>query len=692
MKQFVTCLAFCCLLVLGCKESTKNTPQQADSRVDSIQAWVAKGRDNSIDVVIRRSLLLKAFDEVQNRPNDTVKTKLLSDVSLAFLRLNDSAQFRKSNQQALAVALQISDSTVLGTSYWDLASFYSRNSIIDSAYFNYAEAQRIFEAQGNEYFSGRMLYNMAVEQGRVKDYTGSEITTIRAIELLKPLNKKQQLYNCYNNLGLITTELKDYERAADYYGQALSYLDNSPGDRTKYLGTLNNLGLVFQQQGQHSKAISYFEEVLKDPELRAEKPQLYARTLDNLAYSRFKNGAVTRVKADLEEARQVRDSIADYIGLARSKYHLAEFGLAQEDTAAALAYALEAKEYALQSSNNKRLLETLQLLTRIDPENATAHTREYITLNDSLQQVERQMRNKFARIRFETDEFIAENELLARQRQMWIGIALGLFILAVLVFVIIRQRVRNQKLKFEQQQQQNNEEIFNLMLSQNQKIEEGKQSEQKRISEELHDGILGQMNGIRMVLLGLNKKTDDSAVSMRSQAIEKLQQVQEEIRTISHELNDSAYQKFHNFILSIEDLLKSIASPAGLNYTFDHNGDLEWDAIRGDIKINLYRIVQEGLQNCIKHAEATEVKLSFDADENHILVKLRDNGKGFDTKKGKKGIGHKNIRSRVEKLRGSWDVVSAIGAGTTVSVKVPYEIQASGQEMDPFEDAVLQEA
>ncbi|MEM7382252.1 MAG: ATP-binding protein, partial [Bacteroidota bacterium] len=535
-------------------------------------------------------------------------------------------------------------------------------------------------------------YNMAVQQGRVKDYTGSEITTIRAIELLKPLDKKRQLYNCYNNLGSITSELKEYERAADYYRQALSYLDNSQQDRTKYMGTLNNLGAVFQRQGQHSKAIAYFEEVLQDPKLQSDKPQLYARTLDNLAYSRFKNGTVAGVKADLEEARQVRDSISDYIGLARSAYNIAEFNLTEKDTAAALAGAMEAKDYALQSSNNKRLLETLQLLIRIDPENATAHTREYINLNDSLQQAERQIRDKFARIRFETDEFIAENELLARQRQLWIGIALGLFLLAVLIFVIIRQRVRNQKLQFEQQQQQTNEEIFNLMLSQNQKIEEGKQSEQKRISEELHDGILGQMNGIRMVLLGLNKKTDNSAVSMRSQAIEKLQQVQEEIRTISHELNDSAYQKFHNFILSIEDLLKSIASPAGLEYTFDHNGDLDWDAIRGDIKINLYRIVQEGLQNCIKHAEATEVVLSFDADENHILVQLKDNGKGFDTKKGKKGIGHKNIKSRVQKLEGSWDVKSAIGQGTTVSVKVPYEVQATGQEMDPLEDAILQEA
>ncbi|MEM7381344.1 MAG: hypothetical protein AAF361_09140, partial [Bacteroidota bacterium] len=78
MRQIVTFLLFIALLGLSCRESKENTARQTDSQVDSIQAWVTQGRDNSVDVVIRRSLLLKAFDEVQNRPNDTTKTKLLS--------------------------------------------------------------------------------------------------------------------------------------------------------------------------------------------------------------------------------------------------------------------------------------------------------------------------------------------------------------------------------------------------------------------------------------------------------------------------------------------------------------------------------------------------------------------------------------------------------------------------------------
>ncbi|MGB5360374.1 MAG: ATP-binding protein, partial [Eudoraea sp.] len=216
--------------------------------------------------------------------------------------------------------------------------------------------------------------------------------------------------------------------------------------------------------------------------------------------------------------------------------------------------------------------------------------------------------------------------------------------------------------------------IFNLMLAQNQKMEEGKQSEQKRISEELHDGILGQMNGIRMMLLGLNKKVDENAISMRGEAIGKLQVVQEEIRTISHELNDASYQKFHNFIISLEDLLKGICEVANIDYDLDYDEDLDWDALSGNIKINLYRIIQESLQNCIKHAFANKVNLKLDSTDHMLKVSLKDNGRGFDNKKKKKGIGHKNITSRVHKLNGEWSIKSKPGKGTVVTVKVPYRL------------------
>ncbi len=318
-------------------------------------------------------------------------------------------------------------------------------------------------------------------------------------------------------------------------------------------------------------------------------------------------------------------------------------------------------------------MESLKLLAELDPDNAASYNKEYIQISDSLQQEERRIRNKFNRIRFETDETLAQNQQLSKQRLIWIGVATGVVLLAMALFIIVIQRIKNQRLKFQQQQQEANQEIFNLMLAQKQKVEEGKQSEQKRISEELHDGVLGEMNGVRMILLGLNKKADEAAVTLREQAIEKLKEVQEEIRSISHELNDTSYQKLNNFMSSVEELLKNICEPAGIQYHFTFDQDLDWDNLEGITKINLYRIMQESLQNCVKHAAATMVYISFDTNENKMVISIQDNGRGFDTSKGKPGIGHKNIKSRMEKINGKWYLRSAPGIGTTVLLEIPME-------------------
>ena len=216
----------------------------------------------------------------------------------------------------------------------------------------------------------------------------------------------------------------------------------------------------------------------------------------------------------------------------------------------------------------------------------------------------------------------AENQLLARQKQLWAGIALSVLLLGTAGYVIINQRVKNQKLRFEQEQQASNEKIFNLMLSEKQQFEAGKKIEQKRISEELHDGVLGKMLGARMVLTGLNKKNDDEAISERSNAIAALKDVEGEVRTISHELSHAAYHEIDNFIRSINDLISNITNAAHIQHKFEFNEEFDWDSLSVDIKINIYRIVQESLQNAVKHAACQNINVDF-AKVNGLL-KNRD--------------------------------------------------------------------
>jgi two-component system NarL family sensor kinase len=284
---------------------------------------------------------------------------------------------------------------------------------------------------------------------------------------------------------------------------------------------------------------------------------------------------------------------------------------------------------------------------------------------------ERQARNKFTRIRFETDEFIAENEVLTRKKQIWTGIALIVFTLGLAVYIIINQRAKNQALRFQQQQQASNQEIFDLMLSQKQKIEDTKKMEQKRISEELHDGVLGKMLGARMVLTGLNKRTNEEAVEERSIAISALKEVEGEVRAISHELSHAAYQNINNFITSIKDLLQSVGNANGIEHAFDYDESFDWDSMKAEMKINLYRIIQETLQNAVKHSGCKKILVNFVRTNNLLNVTIVDDGKGFKAKTGKKGIGMRNIESRVGKLNGAWDINSVVDIGTTITFTIP---------------------
>ncbi len=644
---------------------------EKDATVDSVKSELIRKPD--ITDAEYQKQLRSVFNKAQNLKTDTVRIKYLSELSLAFLNQKDSLHFTKSNQLYRTLSIKLKDSNRLAEAHWDIATFFRNTEVMDSSYYHYAKAQKIYDGMGNDFYSGRMLYNMGFIQGRVKDYTGAEINLIKAIELLKPLKKNKQLHMCYNWLGMISAGLKEYDNSIRYYNKALDYAKSLPNYRTKQIQAQNNIGSIYLRLEEYDRAERLFEDILNsNKNLKIEDPRRYSITLINLTQARYMLEKNDKAEENLRETLKIRTELEDSRGIASSNFHLAEFYLRQKDTVKALHHGILAKKVTKQSNDNQRMLETLLLLGVVDSENGVQHTLEYIALNDSLQQEERKTRNKFARIRFETNETIEQNRLLAQQKRLWIGIAVVVVLLALAAFLFFDQRAKNQKLRFQKEQQENNEKIFNLLSDQSQKVEEGKKIAQKRISEELHDGVQGRLQGVRMLLLGLNKRTTPEAIDQRSEAIKELQDIQEEVRAISHELSHAAYQKIHNFIKTIEDLLANVKESAKLDYSFEYDDSLQWDNLGSAVKVNLYRMVQESIQNCVKHAAANQLKLVFHLEKETLLrVSLIDDGKGFTIKKGRKGIGMRNIASRIAKINGEFDIESAPGKGTTVTFLIP---------------------
>ena len=646
---------------------------------DSISIWIKASQDKTLGDTQIKAYLDKAFKKAILENNDALQNTYFSKIAMSYLRINDSLSFRNVNKLSIALSSELKDSISLSNNYWDLGVFYSKYEVNDSAYFYYYQAQKIYEGLKKNYYSGRMLLNMAIVQADSKDYIGSEVTTIKAVELLKPLNNNKQLYRCYNNLGIIFNELKEYDKALVYHNKALSYQKKIETKNTFKPNTLNNIGVVFRNKKENENAINYFQLALQEENLKDNNIKTYAVLLDNLAYSRFKLKDTVGVKNLFITSLKIRDSIQDTSGVIVNKLHLAEFKATYKDTISALQWAAEAKDLAISSKNHKNTLAALLLLSKLDVAKGYTYANQYIQLNDSLLQQERVIRNKFARIRFETDEFIeqneelnVQNELLSERNKIILLISGVLGFLSILLYIFIRQRLKTAKLEQEQEQQIANQEIYNLMLSQQNEVDEGRRKEKKRISQELHDGVLGRLLGARLVLETYNDKTDEAAILKREKYLDELQGIEEDIRDVSHKLHEKALDADIGYVQLIENLLEKQCAVSGFTYEFKSDKNISWINIKGDLKMNLYRIIQESIQNINKYSKAKHVKVLFRSEENVLYLTVRDNGVGFNTNAKSKGIGLKNINSRVKDLNGKVTIESKHNKGTVLFVEIPY--------------------
>lgn len=243
--------------------------------------------------------------------------------------------------------------------------------------------------------------------------------------------------------------------------------------------------------------------------------------------------------------------------------------------------------------------------------------------------------------------------------------------MGLLLFIIWNQRMRNKKLQLEKEQQEANEEIYNLMLNQQYSVDEGRREIKKRISEELHDGVLGKLFGTRLILGTLNSAKDEESIIKREKYISDLQEVEDEIRNVSHELNEKSVMSDIGYATLIEELLEKQSIVGKFNYAFKYDEQLKLEKLSGSLQMNLYRIIQEAVQNINKYAKAENVLVEFKIVDNHIKLTIQDDGVGFDTASKSRGIGLKNMDSRIKNLHGTINVTSEKGEGTTIRIEVP---------------------
>lgn len=196
------------------------------------------------------------------------------------------------------------------------------------------------------------------------------------------------------------------------------------------------------------------------------------------------------------------------------------------------------------------------------------------------------------------------------------------------------------------------------------------EEERSEIGIELHDNVNQLLAASRLYLAqSLNSPADYKDYIIKTQGF--ISQAMEELRQLSHALVGPDKNKTVGLIDCLEKLVKDIAAvkkmKIHLNYRSIGEDEIE-DRLDGGLKLNIYRIIQEQLNNIIKHAEASIVRIDLTKDEDQLLINIHDDGKGFYPEAKRNGIGLINIKNRAEMFNGKFNIISSPGKGCTVSI------------------------
>ncbi|PHQ28416.1 tetratricopeptide repeat-containing sensor histidine kinase [Leeuwenhoekiella nanhaiensis] len=631
------------LSLLSCSSPSKNKLDEQNSNL--IDSEVSLQKIENLDQII---------------PNDSLRLSILSKLSLEYLN-KDSTLFRKINTKTLELANQLSNKTVEANAYWDLAYFQGKYSSLDSSYAYYYKAYQKFSELKNDAKAGKMMLMMAVSQENARDYIGSENSSFKALELL-PQTKKKDIYTVHNNLAIVYNGLGDFGKAIEHHKKA-SAIASSTKDEILIARSSNNLAVVYLENGFYEDALSYVKQALDVEGLKQADTELYAMVLDNYAYIQLKAGQSEDFLKASREALHIRDSIDHKAGMMVSRIRLGEYYLDTEDTARALANLQTALALAEEEQNAKYELEALLKLHSITGNQE--YLDRYLVLNEKLLNDERGIRSKFARIRYETDQYINKNRSLS-ERIIWISFTAVVLLTLLGVFLFLqRQKANLIEARMQNSLKESNAEVFKLLLDQQKQVEIAAVKERERIARDLHDGVISRLFGTRMALGFM--ESDNPATETH---LKELQNIEAEIRNVSHNLASNSLTSEDGVEKLIKKLIDTFNEHTATSFELHVTKSVDFNTLGDSVKISIYYILQECLQNVMKHANATVCKIRLNQKENTLTGSITDNGKGFDVKAAKQGIGLTNLNYRISDLGGDLKIHSD-SSGTKMSFSIP---------------------
>jgi signal transduction histidine kinase len=670
------------LMLLSCKKGQSQRPSKEPLLPKRVDSLFNAAYNNDISIKTRKEAIKNIEDYLGQRANDSTKRKCYLRVASRYYVINDLKGEYNSVVKAYKLALKVKDTNIIARSCMYIGHNYLNRNMMDSAFYYNYKATTFYPITKDKNTQKRALSNLSLILKTVKDYDKSEQYAVEALKVVEKDSNYAAKYGVYNTLGRLFMQTNKLSLALDYHEKALKATEQFNNKQQSYRlrlksQSLINIGVTMMLQGYHKEAEEYFKEADDINVLSKQYPINYAYLLENRAYNLHKLGK-TDIMPLFKRALEVHDSINSK-SRGNAELLLANYYKDINKIDSSFYFAKKAYLSSKEESELDQELKALHLMAQTDDTSKKPYWYEtYLSTQDSVAKNNRQQQEKFALIAFNTENIKKEKQFAEDERdkantRFWSALAISsLFAFAlVMVYINRNRKLKNKELKLAQKELEANETIYSLMLDEQFKIEQGKHIEKKRISQELHDGVLGKLSGIRLNLFVLNKKRDNETVEKCLPYIKSLQEVEKEIRAISHNLSQDLFSDQVNFTKMVSGLFENIAGHSNLKLKLYFDELIDWKTVSNTTKIEVYRMLQEGFHNIQKHAKANNVVVRMVQNETDIIVELIDDGIGMSSSNISNGIGLKNMKERADKINAKLTIESQSNKGTVLSVAIP---------------------
>lgn len=629
---------------------------------------------NNLKIIDSLKLFLKT------NPNDSVKIKTYSDLCWYYGRISNDSAFQYGNL-ALKLSKETKNKVGEAQAYNDLGIIYTYTSDFKESMRLYNKALTIRKALNDSMGIASIYNKMCYVYHKTFKMDSCLIYNLKALDIYNALGSKRHVFLSKGNIAAVYESMNQYDNALKYHFETLELskeINDSLGLANIYL----NIGNTYLSKKDTLQGINYYQRCMNISELNGYHNTLAIVCLD---YGVILENQKKYSKASslYRKSYELSKKIDDVIGMTNAMLNLGNMNTLKGNYKDAKAKLYEGLRLAKKVSSKEDELKAYEfLLHYYSKKNNSDSIIHYYTahrdLKDSI--YSNRVTKEIAEVqeKYNTAERekeiltqradIAEKELnINKKNTQLIGLGLLAVVISLLGYLLFKQqKLKNQQLKKES-------ELKEALI----KIEtQNRLQEQRlRISRDLHDNIGAQLtfiiSSIENLQYGFKIKNE--------KLTNKLSSISGFTKETIYELRDTIWAMNKNAV-SLEDLEVRIsnfidkADMASNNLSFEFNIDnsiantVEFASVKG---MNIYRIIQEAINNSLKYADASIIKVDILKHNKSIQFKITDNGKGFNKNDIEQGNGLNNMRKRTKEIGASLDINSELGKGTEVSIDLP---------------------